>query len=234
MKHLFYTLRWDFVLIVKYGIAAVALIFALIYCVSLLLIDTRGLENLVAVLIFSDPVMYGFLFTAVMILFEKEANTHRVLAVTPMPVSRYIISKQIAFTVIALLYGSAVIISAQPEVFHPFAFLAGVILSSSLFVCVGIIGASFVKNFNQFILLMPIVLTPVCLPFLDYFALYESPVFYLIPTQACLLLFKASTGDVALCQYVYALVYLLICNVLFYKTAVYYYKKRILKISRHE
>ena len=234
MKNLFRSVKWDFVLVAKYGIAAVALIIALIYCIALLLMDTNGLEKLVSVLIFTDPVMYGFLFTAVMILFEKDTNTHQVLAVTPMPVSQYIWSKNIVFTIIALVYGLAIILAAQPQHFYPLAFLAGVVLSSSLFVFIGVTGAACVKNFNQFILLMPVVLLPVCLPFLDYFSVYHSPVFYLIPTQACLLLFKASVSPVDLWQIIYGVGYLLICNFIFYKLALKNYRKRILNISRHE
>lgn len=234
MKNLAHTIKWDFILITKYGIAIIALVIAAIYSSFLLLFDIKGAEKLVTFLIFSDPVMYGFLFTAVMILFEKESHTHQVLAITPMPISQYIWSKNIVFTIVALVCSTGIILAARPEMFHPLTFILGVLLSSSLFVFVGIIGVSFVKNFNQFILLMPIVLFPVCLPLLDYFSIFESYIFYIIPTQACLLLFKTSISQIELWQIIYAITYLLICNLVCYKLSLKAYKKRILKISRHE
>jgi len=234
MKTILNIVKWDFVLVAKYGIVSIASVIACIYCISLLLIDTTGLENIVTVLIFSDPVMYGFLFTAIMILFEKDANIHQALAISPISASQYIWSKTIVFTTIALVYSTAIVLATQPQYFNPLAFFLGVTLSSTLFIFIGIIGASFVKNFNQFILLMPIVLAPVCLPFLDFFTIYQSPVFYGIPTQACLLLFKGSMIQIEIWQFVYAIIYLSVCNILCYNLALRFYKKRILNISRHE
>ncbi len=234
MKALLNTIKWDFVLIMKYGIVTVAIVIALIYCITLFLLDTTGLEKLISAIIFSDPVMYGYLFTAVIILFEKDARTHEVLAVTPMPVSRYIWSKAITFTLLALVCCSAIILSAQPQYFNLLYFVLGVVLSSAMFVFVGIIGVSYAKNFNQFFLVMPIVLLPVSLPFLDFFSLYQSPLFYVIPTQACLLLFKASVSPVETWQILYGIGYLMVCNYLCFRLAQSHYKKRILKISGNE
>lgn len=204
------TLKWDAVLLLKYGIVTIALTISALYCVALLLSPIDGLEKIVAVLIFSDPVMYGFLFTAVMLLFEKEALTHLALAVTPLPVKHYILSKTIVFTALALFCSTFIILSARPAHFHIVWFALGVILSSVLFVLVGIIGVSFVRNFNQFILLMPAVLAPTCLPFLHYFDVVSWPVLYLLPTQACLILFSASVGTVETWQLVYAIIYLIL------------------------
>lgn len=227
-------IKWDLILIYKYGIVAVAFAISGIYSISLLLADIEGMEKLVAALIFSDPVMYGFLFTAIMILFEKDAQTHQVLAVTPLSIKKYIWSKAFTFTLLAFVCSTIILLSASPGEFHPLLFLLAVSFSSILFVFIGIIGVSFVNNFNQFILLMPIVLAPVCLPFLDYFNLLESWVFYLIPTQACLLLFTASISKIEIWQLIYSIVYLIICNWACYKLAVKLYKKRILKTSRDE
>lgn len=234
MKSFVNTLKWDLVLIYRYGIVAVAFAITAMYSISLLLVDTSKLGKLVAVLTFSDPVMYGFLFTAVLILFEKDAQTHQVLAITPMPVKNYIWSKVIVFTLLSFVCSVIIMLSAQLAIFNPFYFFLAVSLSSSLFIFVGIIGVSFVNNFNQFILLMPIVLLPIVLPFLDYFKLFQSYFFYLIPTQACLLLFEASISSIENWQLIYALLYLLICNFLAYGWALKLYKKRILKTSRNE
>ncbi len=234
MKNLLNTIKWDAVLIYKFGIITIALIISLMYSIGLILSNTTGLEKVVSVLIFSDPVMYGFLFTALLILFEKGANIHQALAVTPMPISHYVWSKAIVFTILAFICSSLIILAARPDYFNFLAFFPAVILSSSLFVFIGIIGTSYIDNFNQFILLMPIVLAPICLPFLAYFNLYHSGLFYIIPSHACLLLFKASVEPITIWQWLYALVFLIMCNILCYKLAIRHYKVRILKTSYNE
>lgn len=234
MKNFLNSLKWDFIVMYKYGIIFVAAFIASIYCVSLFFSNTIGHEKIVAALIFSDPVMYGFLFVSISILFEKEAGIHQALSITPMPIRRYIWSKAIAFSLLAIVCSTAILLAANPEKIHLVLFVAAVALSSILFVFIGIIGVSFVHNFNQFILLMPIVLAPICLPFLDYFDVYSSWFFYLIPTQASLLLFESSVSSIESWQVVYAIVYLILWIWLAYVLAFKSYRTRILKTSRNE
>jgi fluoroquinolone transport system permease protein len=228
------TLKWDAVLLLKYGIVPIAIVISAIYCVVLWLSPISGMEKVVAVLIFSDPVMYGFLFTAVMLLFEKEALTHLALAVTPLPVKHFILSKTIVFTALALFCSTFIILSARPAHFYIVWFALGVILSSVLFVLVGIIGVSFVRNFNQFILLMPAVLAPACLPFLHYFDVVSWPWLYLLPTQACLILFSASVGTVETWQLIYAVTYLILSIGVCAHFAQKVYIKQLKKSVSHE
>ncbi|MGD9994110.1 MAG: ABC transporter permease [Salinivirgaceae bacterium] len=232
MNTLLKAIKWDVFLIYKYGIVAVAFAIALIYSLVFLLVDTEGFEKLIVALVFSDPVMYGFLFTAVIILFEKDANTHQVLAVTPLTTSQYILSKTIVFSMLALVTGSGIMVAAWPEYFNLLWFFLAVVLSAALFVFVGVVGVSYVNSFNEFILIIPLVLAPVCLPFLPFFVLADSWLFYLIPTQASLLLFEASVSKIENWQLIYALLYLLVLNYLVYRWAYASYNKRIIKTDR--
>lgn len=234
MNVLKHTIKWDSVLLFKYGIVAVAAAISSIYCISLLLSKTEGVENVVVLLVFSDPVMYGFLFTAVMILFERDSMTNQALAVTPLTTGNYILSKSIVFTGLAFVCSLAIVLSSRPETFHAVIFLLAVIFSSALFILLGVVGVSFTKNFTQFILVIPLVFLPTCLPFLDYFNIFNSWLFYLIPTQACLILFKGSISDVETWKLIYAVSYLSIWIFFTYKWAIKSYNKRILKTDRNE
>ena len=233
MKRFINILKWDTVLMAKYGIVTIAFIISAIYCIALQFADMTGLEKVVAVLVFSDPVMYGFLFTAAMILFEKEAMTHLAIAVTPLPVSHYLLSKTVTFTLLAFICSTAIILFAHPHYFNIGWFISAVMLSSVLFIFIGVIGVSFVSNFNQFIILMPIVLAPTCLPFLSYFDVVSWGWLYLIPSQACLILFSASVGPVESWQLIYALCYLVVCIVAGGYFAGKAYLKQLQKSIRH-
>lgn len=229
MKLFIQNIKWDAILIYKYGIVYVALGITALYCLGFWFGNTQGSEKAIAALVFTDPAMYGFLFTSIMILFEKDANTHKVLAVTPMPTHYYILSKAMVFTSLSLVCSVAMILAATPQVLNLIMFVLGVVLSSVLFVFIGVITISYVNSFNQFVMSMPIVLAPVCLPFLDYFNLYNCVLFYIIPTQASLILFKASVSEVPWWQVIYAIFYLVACCFIAYKWAVKNYKKQILK-----
>ncbi len=228
MRKLINNIKWDFLLMMKYGITGIALAIAVVYSISLLLWGGEVSGKLVVFLVFSDPVMYGFLFVSVIVLFEKDASIHQVLAITPMPAHRYLWSKAIAFSLLALACSLLIIFAAKPEILHLPVFIFAVLASAILFVFVAISGVSYVQNFNQFFLMMPVVLAPVCLPFLDFFNLWHSPLLYLIPTQACLLLFEASVSNAEEWEIIYGVSYLLVWIVLGFLHALYSYKTRIL------
>ncbi len=229
-----HTIKWDFILLLKYGIITVAASISAIYCISLLLAKANNIELIVVLLVFSDPVMYGFLFSAIIILFEKDSMTNQALAITPLTSRDYLFSKSVAFTFLAIVCSIAIIISSKPEIFHPVIFLLAVTLSSVLFVLIGIVSVSYTKSFTQFILVIPIVFLPTCLPFLSYFNLINSWIFYLIPTQASLILFKGSISTISIWEIAYAVTYLLMCIYFVNKWAEHSYKKRILKTDRDE
>ena len=96
MSVLISTIKWDLKLIVKYNIATIAFAITAVYVAVFLIFDMQGYENIVALFIFSDPVMYGYIFISGMILFEKDAGTLKALAVTPLTTRRYILSKGIS------------------------------------------------------------------------------------------------------------------------------------------
>lgn len=225
---------WDCKLIVRYNILTIAAIITSLYCLLLGLVDTTGTEKLFILVVFSDPVMYGFLFVSVMVLFEKEAGTLNAFAVTPRKTKYYLWSRNASFTLLALLCSFSMLIFANPNYTNYFLFFLAVVLSSSLFVFIGIACITRVQNFNQFIVVIPLVLFPTCLPFLHFLGIWESYWFYLIPTQACLTLFEASVLPINAWGIAYSISYLVLWNYLTYRIALKWYFKFILNSNRHE
>lgn len=222
---------WDFRIIVRYGIVPVAVGITVLYVLVFIFSDTSSWQKVIPVLIFSDPVMYGFLFTSIIILYEKDAQTQQALSITPLSSRQYVISKIIVFGLLALICSMAMLIAAGPEIIHWMIFTLAVVLSASLFVLIGIVCVSFAQNFNQFILSVPIVLSPSILPFLAYFDLYQSWFYYFIPTHASLLLFDMSINKINWGTLIYAISYLLMCNAFAFAWAIKTYNQRILKTN---
>ena len=211
MKRLFSLLQLDLLLIARNQIASIAAIITALYVIILQILPDQALSKVLTMLIFSDPVMLGFMFSGAMVLFEKSSNTLPALFVTPVRPGEYLLSKGIALTIVALVAG---LIMAIAGVGFDFSFIflgLAIVLSSLLFVFIGFIGVSRVNTFNQYFIVIPICMLPACLPLLNYFGATDTLLWYIVPTQASLILFDAAfegPGATGLPDLLYALLYL--------------------------
>jgi fluoroquinolone transport system permease protein len=218
-------LKWDILLLVKYGILPVAMGIGTLY-IALIYLFSIPIE-LVVFLIFSDPSMMGFVFIGVMVLFEKQAGTTMALAITPLQPWQYLLSKSVSLTIPALLISIVMGIATKASV-SILLLLLGVSLTSVLFLLMGFVGALRVKTFNQYILIIPMFLAPLCIPLIDYFGLWETPLMWVIPTQASLTLINSAFNAVDFWRILLSISILCISILLVYKWAEKEYKKRMI------
>lgn len=196
-----------------------ALYIALIYILNIP-------PNIIALLIFSDPSMMGFIFIGVMVLFEKQAGTSSALVVTPLRPWQYLLSKSVSLTIPALIV-SITMTYASRESANLLLVIVAVFLTSVLFLLLGFIGAQRVRTFNQYILIIPMFIAPFCIPIIDYFGLWESPLMWIIPTQSSLILLKAAFVEVAVWKQLLSVFILLLSIALAWKWALVEYAKRM-------
>jgi fluoroquinolone transport system permease protein len=225
MRIFFKLLKWDLLLLVKYGILPVAMGIGALYIALIYLFSVP--TKLVVFLIFSDPSMMGFVFIGVMVLFEKQAGTTSVLAITPLQPWQYLLSKSVSLTVPALLVSVVMAIAARSSVNYFLLFL-GVLLTSVLFLLIGFVGALRVKTFNQYILIIPMFLAPLCIPLVDYFGLWKTPLMWVIPSQSSLTLLNAAFSEVELWKTILSVLILSISIFLVHKWAEREYRKRMI------
>lgn len=219
MKKLLATVKWDLTLAVKYNIVAVAILVTIVYTVLFKVFSFNRFDDLLIILIFSDPVMLGFVFIGVLVLFEKGANTLQAVVVTPLKAWQYLWSKTISLTLIAAVCSLVMAIVGHGWKFHYLYLALAVLLSSALFVMIGFIGVARVSTFNQYIIIVPLFLTPMILPFLNFFGVTNTYWFYLIPSQASLILFRAAFKSGSTLEIAYAILYLGMCTALAYSLA---------------
>lgn len=208
MKKFKKTLVWDLKLLVRYQILTIALVVTVGYVVLFTGAKAYLAESVVTMLIFSDPAMLGFMFIGALVLFEKSAQTLSAITVTPLRTSQYLWSKVFALTIMAIPCSIAMaLVGLQGVQWH--WLLLAVVLSSALYTLIGFIGVLRVKTLNQYLIVIPLFMIPLCVPLLGWLNITpEFYGYYLVPTQASLILFKASIGQVAPWQLVYALTYL--------------------------
>ncbi len=226
MRTFLLILKWDFILLAKYGILPIALAMGAIYIglVSFFSIT----PDFICFLIFSDPSMFGFIFIGVMVLFEKQAGTSSALIVTPLKAWQYLLSKSLSLTILAIIISLSMVFAAQQPINYLLVGIS-VSLTSVLFLLLGFIGAQRVKTFNQYILVIPLFLAPLCIPLIGYFGLWESPFLWIIPTQSTLSLLKQSYSGFEAGSTLLAISILLISICLTWKWAIKEYNKRMLE-----
>jgi len=208
MRRLLRSIGWDLLLQLRYQIITVALIITAVYTLVFKLLAKDGYDEVLVVIIFSDPVMIGFIFIGAMVLFEKGSGTIDALIVTPLRKTEYLLSKVISLGLLATFCSLIMAVAGHGRHLNYFLFIFGVFITSSIFTLVGFIGVSRVRSMNQFVIIIPLFMIPFILPLLNFFKLTSSWILYLIPTQAFLDLLWASFHTVPAGQIIFALIYL--------------------------
>lgn len=207
MKTFINLLKWDLLLLAKYGILPVAMGIGALYIGLIYLLNVP--TDIVILIIFSDPSMMGFIFIGVMVLFEKQSGTTSALVVTPLQPWQYLLSKSITLTIPAIIISNVIAFASETSVNY-FLLLTTVSLTSILFLLLGFVGAQRVRTFNQYILIIPMFLAPLCIPIVDFFGLWESPLMWIIPTHSSLVLLKGVFYEFRLWEILLSLSILLI------------------------
>lgn len=229
MKRLLTTLLWDLRLELQYQIVTVAAIVTALYVLIFLNIPGKY-DDVLVTLIFSDPALLGFMFIGGLVLFEKGAGTLQVLVVTPLRTWQYLWAKTISLTLIALPCSLTMAWAGHGWQLHYLYFLVGVVLTSCLFVLIGFAGVARVKTLNQYLIIVPMFLIPFFLPLFNFFEVTDTLWFYLIPSQASLILLKAGfSSEIAAGDIIYAICYLIVCITLAYLFARFSYIKHVIR-----
>ncbi|MDX9769118.1 MAG: hypothetical protein RBT19_02060 [Tenuifilaceae bacterium] len=228
MRTFFYLLKWDIILLLKYGILPVALGIGALYIGLVFLLNIPS--SIIALLIFSDPSMMGFIFVGVMVLFEKQAGTSSALVVTPLQPWQYLLSKSISLSIPAAIVSLAIVFASQLDASYVLVMVA-VVLTSILFLLLGFAGAQRVKTFNQYILIIPMFLMPFCIPLVDFFGLWQSQLMWIIPTHSSLKLLTAAFETIAIWEVLLSVSILLISIYLAWRWALRVYRAKMIEAS---
>jgi fluoroquinolone transport system permease protein len=196
MNNLKNMLRWEFLLLYRYKIIHISLLSVLLYFLSTQAVESlQGQTQVHSVLLFFDPAIIGIVFVGALVLFEKSENVLQALVITPMKMDEYLLSKLISLTILSLI--SAFVFMILMMVFNQTAFhipflIIGIILTSVMLILLGFIIVARVQSVNGYLLGVVISFMGLSFPpLLHVFKLFESPIFYLWPTQASFILFNA-------------------------------------------
>jgi fluoroquinolone transport system permease protein len=226
------TVIWDLRLQATYQIMTVAAVVTLLYIGIFRLLVRQEMDEILILLIFTDPAMLGFIFIGALVLFEKSSNTLEALIVTPLRIPEYLFSKAISLGLIAVFCALVMAVAGHGwDISYP-EFIYSVFITSCVVTFLGFAGASRVRSFNQYIIIIPMFLTPLAIPLLNFLGLTGSRLMYLLPTQATLNLLQASFNPVPVWELVYALIYLPLWGIISYYYAEYSFRRHIIVSDR--
>jgi len=210
------SLRYDITFQFRHGFYYAYIFISVLYILILRNLPEGVRPTVTSLVIFSDTGILGFFFIGAIILLEKAQNTLESLFVTPLRLGEYFISKVISLTLIAFLMSSVIMILGNGIPPFPLPFVLGVLFSSVFYTLLGFIIAARAKNLNEYFVTSLLCTFIVGIPILDFFGVFQSPLFYLFPTKASLLLIHGAFQSVPLSGFIYSILYLFITSVLVY------------------
>ena len=176
-------------------------------------------------------VAIGFIFVGALVLYEKDQHTLDSLIVSPLSPSQYLWSKAITLSVLSLVCCYLMAFLAKGSIANHFYFIVGALLTSLMFVLAGFLLVADVGSLNQYILRMTIMV-PLSLPLLNFVNVTDTLWFYLIPTQATLILFSAGVDDmagIAGWQLVYSFIFLILSIIILFRQSLKAFDKNFCK-----
>ena len=212
MKRFIFALRLDALLQLRYGFYYAAAFVTLLWIALLYSLPSAALEVAVPFVVFADLAVAGYVFIASAVLFEKGERTIFALVSTPLRFWEYLASKLATLTALAVIMSLVVVATGYGVGFNAPSLVLGVIFTSLISLLVGFIVVSPFDSISAYLIPGQLPAMILVAPLAYLFGLWESPLFYLMPTHGSLLLLSDAFGTLQLSswQLSYAVLYQLL------------------------
>lgn len=225
------TLQFDVRFQIRHGFYYAYAFVSLLYVGLLRALPVEFREMTSTLLITSDPAVLGLFFVGGIVLLERGQNILESLFVTPLRVREYLIAKVASLTLLSLVTSFFIAFLTFGVDFQQGYLFLGIVLTSVLFTLFGISVAVRAKSLNGFLAYSSWIAV-FFLPFLEFFGIVKTPLFYLFPTKGSLLLIGGAFQGMTLPELVYSVVVLLGWIVVGYRWAYHwFYQYIIMKIG---
>ena len=161
----------------KYGIWFVYLVFILLY-ITVIRVLQENYRNMIGVLfIYTDPAAMGLFFMGAVVLLEKSQRINCSIAVSPVTLPEYIISKACSFMLAGMIAALAITLGGGLHM-TSMSFIS-VMISSILFSLCGLWVACKTDSLNQFAILSVPFEIVICIPAIVYAVGYFKSPFWI-------------------------------------------------------
>ncbi len=187
---LFFDIRFQF----RHGFYYAYLFVSAVYILFLWFIPQELKQPVAVLMVFSDPGVMGFFFVGGILLLERGQGILNNLFITPLKPREFFLSKCLSLAVLALSTSLAILLFTFGFAFNPLPLALGVVLTSFIATLTGLGLAAKASSLNGYLITSPLFLVPFTLPLVDYVGVISSPLFYLLPGKASLILIDAAFG----------------------------------------
>ncbi len=208
MNRLLATFRLDITLQYRNGFYFAALVIAAFTAFWLRLFFAREwVAYAIPPLLLATMGSGTFYLFAGMALLEKREGTLEGIVVTPLRPSEYLISKLVTMTLLVMLENISVLLITYGFDFNWLSLLTGIMFMSIHYSFAGFILVTRYNSITDFLMPSVLVTMALQLPIIDYLGILNHWLFYLIPTQAPLLLIRGAFEPAATWIWLYAISY---------------------------
>ena len=142
--------KYDFTLLFRHGfIAAYALIGIMYAAIAGALPQAWG-DAVLPVMVWSDPVFFGFFFAGATVCLDLAQGTFRVLAVTPLKPSAYFLVKSLNLALLAYAMAVGIALAVRGFAFRPVILLVAIMLGGAPSALLGAALALRLGSINRF------------------------------------------------------------------------------------
>lgn len=170
----------------RQGFWLVYFVVTAIYIIVLFNLPEKNRMLVSLILILTDTTMLGVLFIGALVLLEKQQAVIQSLFVTPLEPSRYIWSKTISLSLIAVTMSILIYLPAWHFNLYTLLLLATIAFTAATFVMLGLGLAARVDTINKYFGVQMGVSMLLILPVIPYLLLDQHPLFLFLPYVASL------------------------------------------------
>ena len=207
MTRLQTAVRWDMRLQLRNGFYYAAAFIAVIMILILLQFPRAELPTILPLFVLGNMTIGTFYFMAGLVLLEKGDGVLEGLIVTPLRQAEYLAAKLVSLTLLTLVENVTIVTAVFGFNYNIGLFIIGLGLMACFNILFGFIVVARYDSINRFLLPSVFITMLLTIPLLDYLGLWTSPLLYLHPVQAPLLLLKGAFQPIAAWQVAYGIGY---------------------------
>ncbi|MCK5067558.1 MAG: hypothetical protein KAR16_08970 [Bacteroidales bacterium] len=170
----------------RQGFWLVYFVVSALYIIVLFNVPRENRMMVSLIMILTDTTMLGVLFIGALVLLEKQQLVIHSLFVTPLEPSRYIWSKTLSLSLIAIVMSILVYLPVWKFSAYTMLLLVTITFTAGTFAMLGLGLAAGVDTINQYFGIQMLVSMLFCLPVVPYLLLDQHPAFLFLPYIASL------------------------------------------------
>lgn len=203
-------LRQDIRFQFRHGFYYVYAILTVLYIITLKLLPETLIYPTLSIILFTDICTLGFTFIGAIVLLERGQNLTESLFVTPLRLHEYLLAKILSFLLLSCTSALIIILGASVGGQNLSWFIIGVVISALIYTLFGLVFAARARHVNDYFVKSLGIGLLISLPILAYLQLFDTPLFYLFPTRATLILLDVLAHDYSLAIKLFSVASLLI------------------------